>query len=125
MVIRPAPAPTASHAALDPLRLATLAGVVLAALLMTLLLTSFQPFISGTEAFIAQGAGPNRVNQLGYTILAALSLAGMAMLADRTRLAAAADPAWLIIAACLLVSALQAADPAGAVRGALFNLTIL
>lgn len=86
---------------------------------------SFQPFISGTASFLERPSGPNTINQIGFSVLGLISVVGMLILADRRRVAAVLDPAWLVIAACLVFSAENALDPASAIRSVMFNIIII
>src|SRR5690606_25248968 len=96
----------------------------IAAVLMTVLLVSFQPFAAGNTAIATEPSGPNPINQIGFSALGALALAGMLMLADRRRLAAAVDPAWLAVFACPAVSPSYPHAPADALRAVLFNAIV-
>lgn len=111
--------------AVDTARIAFWLSTCTAALLFTVLMTSFQPFISGTSIVLDQPSGPNTLNQVGFSMLAMISIAGMAMIANRDRVAVALDPAWLLIAVCLAFSAFVATDSTSAARAVLFNLIII
>lgn len=101
----------------------TLATIV-AAILLTTLLISFQPF-AASERISEVPVGPSSINQIGFSALGLLAVFGMTMLADRRRLAGVLDVAWLPVIACLLLAAANTGDPAGATRSVLFTLIVV
>ncbi len=100
-----------------------LASLIATGLFATLLI-SFEPFASN-ERFAVEPAGPNPVNQIGFSILCLIAIGGMATVALRKHVAAIADTGWVVIAACLLFSASNASDPAGALRSIAFTLFVV
>ena len=107
----------------DSRLLASLAGMIATILLATLLI-SFEPFAAAERTSPAP-IGPNPVNQIGFSALGLLSVAAMMMLANRYRVLAIADFAWLPVIACLFFSASNAPDPTGAYRSVLFTLIVV
>jgi len=97
----------------DVVRMLLGAGV-LTALMVTL--TPFAVTFTGDE-----NAG-SLVNQIGYASLAVLVIIGHLLLTDRTTLQTLLRPAWVVMAAWLLGSALWATSPENALRGAAFTL---
>lgn len=106
----------------EPLN-STLATIV-ASVLLTALLISFQPF-AASERISEAPVGPNSVNQIGFSALGLLAVFGMSMLADRRRLVGVLDVLWLPVIACLMLSAANTGDPAGATRSVLFTLIVV
>ncbi|MEF2552362.1 O-antigen ligase [Aurantimonas sp. A2-1-M11] len=96
-----------------------LVRLMLGAGILTALLVTVTPFAVTFEG--DQNAG-NLANQLGYASLALVVFAGHFLLTDRTTLLALMRPAWMMMAVWLLGSALWAAQPENALRGAVFTL---
>ena len=113
--------PTRTDAARDPAGswLLDATRLVLGAGLLTLLLMTFSPFELSFEG--NRNAG-DIVNQLGYSSLAALALAGHVMFTDRRVALSLLRPAWLLMAAWLVVAALYAYSPQNALRTAAFTV---
>ncbi len=105
-------------------RLRAALATAIAAAILAILLISFEPF-AATEQTLEEPAGPNFLNQIGFSSLGLLAVCGMVMLADRRRTAALLDIAWLPVIAFLLFSASIADDPAGATRSVLFTLFVV
>ncbi|MBB4002787.1 O-antigen ligase family protein [Aurantimonas endophytica] len=93
--------------------------LVLGAGLLTLLLMTFSPFAVSFEG--SRDAG-DIVNQVGYSALAAVALAGHLMFTGRAVALSLLRPAWLLMAAWLVVSALFALSPQNALRTAAFTI---
>ena len=95
-------------------------GSVLAALTLTVLLCSFRPF----QPDIGMGlTGGDAVNQIGFSLLGAVSLGCFATLI-RPRLAVALWGPWmLLLFGFFCLSIAHALDPAGAMRGA--SITVI
>ncbi|HEX2018978.1 MAG TPA: O-antigen ligase [Aurantimonas sp.] len=95
------------------------ARLLLGAGLLTLLLVTLSPFEVSFEG--SRDAG-DLVNQVGYSALAVIVLAGHLMFTDRAVAASLLRPAWLVMAAWLVISALFAFSPQNALRTAAFTV---
>ncbi|MEZ5812909.1 MAG: O-antigen ligase [Rhizobiaceae bacterium] len=96
----------------------------IAMILLAILLISFEPF-AATDLAVEPALGPNPVNQIGFSLAGMLAVFAMLTFADRRRTLALADIAWLPVVACLMFSASNAPDPAGATRSVLFTLIVV
>ena len=97
---------------------ARMATIALATLVLAILLVSFRPF----QPLGAAGeTGGDIVNQLGFSALGGISILGMLMLANPRTLLAVASPWWLVLAGFVLLSALNAPEPAAAIRSVIFT----
>ena len=116
---------TASLSGTDTGRLAAapdfvgFARFLIAAAVFSTLLVTVTPFAVTFEGSMDSG---DLANQLGYSSLAAIVLAGHLVFSDRHVLAALMRPAWMLMTVWLLASAMWAANPENAVRSALFTL---
>ncbi|NDW07023.1 O-antigen ligase family protein [Jiella pacifica] len=95
------------------------AGFLVSAAVLTAVLVTFTPFVVTFDG--NQNSG-DLANQLGYSGLAAMVLAGHLMLSDRHVVISLLRPTWILMAAWLFASALWAPSPENAVRSALFTL---
>lgn len=95
---------------------------LIAALLLTALFVSFEPFQTEFTGSAAQG---NAVNQLGYSALALLAILGFATVTPGHALAALLRPVWIGMAGWLLFSTLQSPTPDAAFRAVLFTLAAM
>lgn len=95
------------------------ARLVLGAGLLAALLVTLSPFAASFEG--SRDAG-DIVNQLGYSALAALALAGHLMFTDKAVALSLLRPAWLLMAGWLVVSALFAVSPQNALRTVAFTI---
>ena len=98
-------------------------GIVLAAILMSLLLISFKPYQPLAEPGAQQGG--DVVNQIGFAMLGAVSLLSMLVLTPRTVMASFFGMGWLILFGFLGLSVFNAPDPAAALRTAIFTISAL
>ncbi|ORE96827.1 O-antigen ligase [Aurantimonas sp. 22II-16-19i] len=116
---------TASLSGTDTGRLAAapdfvgFARFLIAAAVFSTLLVTVTPFAVTFEGSMDSG---DLANQLGYSSLAAIVLAGHLVFSDRHVLAALMRPAWMLMTVWLLASAMWAASAENAVRSALFTL---
>ncbi|TFF21969.1 O-antigen ligase family protein [Jiella endophytica] len=92
---------------------------LVAAAVLSAVLVTFTPFVVTFDG--NQNSG-DLANQLGYSGLAAVVLAGHLVFSDRHVLLSLLRPTWLAMAAWLFASALWAPSPENAVRSALFTL---
>ncbi|MEX6508516.1 O-antigen ligase family protein [Jiella sp. M17.18] len=104
---------TGPDARIDLVRL-LLAAAVIAALVIT-----FTPF---TVTFNGNTDNGNVINQLGYSGLAAIVLAGHVLFTDRFVLMSLMRPTWMLMLGWLTASALWAPDPENAFRSGLFTV---
>lgn len=91
----------------------------IAAALLTVILISFKPFEKFDPLAVAGG---DAVNQLGFGLLGAVSIASLLVFADRRMLAGLLSPWWLLLLAFFMLSVLNAVDPPSALRTAAFTL---
>jgi len=94
------------------------ARLVAGAAVFALLLVSFTPFVLEYDA----AANGNPLNQIGYSALAILALAGHVLFTDRAVAASLLRPAWLLMIACLFLSVLSSYWPDAALRAVLFTV---
>jgi O-antigen ligase len=97
---------------------------VMAALILTILLIGFQPFAAGSvqlEPGQSAGGG-NRLNQIGYSLLALVSLASFAVLADPRRLVRLPALSWAGVALAYGWAILHSPDHGGALRATAFSM---
>ncbi|MDY8107643.1 O-antigen ligase [Fulvimarina sp. 2208YS6-2-32] len=91
--------------------------------LMTVLVMTLEPFPMSYEAIPTLDGNP--VNKYGYSALAALALVGLFMFADKRVALTLLRPAWLVLAAWLLLSSLNSIWPDLAFRSGLFTLAAM
>ncbi|MER0239518.1 O-antigen ligase [Fulvimarina sp. MAC8] len=96
---------------------------LLAVGLMTALVMTLMPFPAGYATFAAVDGNP--VNKYGYSALAMLALLGHFMFADRRVALTLLRPAWLILAAWLVLSSVNSIMPELAFRAALFTIAAM
>lgn len=105
----------------DPLKVTIRqVALVTATVIFCILLISFRPF-SQVVVVDGQQAGDS-VNQLGFGLVGAISLAALAMLADPRKVLRLTSFGWLLMFAILLASAFTSPDPGTAIRGILLTL---
>jgi O-antigen ligase len=97
---------------------AALLSTLVATVILTALLLTFRPFTPAAQG----GTGGDPINQIGYSLLGAVALAGLFMLTDRRALAAMVSPWWLLLLAFAALSIVTSADSAGALRSFSFTL---
>ncbi|MBP0616526.1 O-antigen ligase family protein [Jiella mangrovi] len=95
------------------------AGFFIAAAVLSAVLVTFTPFVVTFSGNLNSG---DLANQLGYSSLAAVVIAGHLLLSDRHVLVSLLRPTWILMAAWLFASALWAPSPENAIRSALFTL---
>ncbi|GGD96875.1 O-antigen polymerase [Aureimonas endophytica] len=91
----------------------------MAAAILTILLVSFTPFQTQSDATAESG---NLVNQLGYGAIGALALVGHVLFTERAAAMALLRPTWLVFAAWMLFSVTQSEVPDASLRAVLFSL---
>lgn len=100
-------------------------GGVLPGLILCVLLVTFSPF-SSLDVTVATAPTGDAVNQLGYSALGVISLAGVLMFARPDRALASLDLFWLlVIIPVLLVATLNSWFPAGSLRSLAFALIVM
>ncbi len=99
-----------------------LVRLVLGAAILSCLLVTFTPFV--LEYSAGQSSG-NVLNQLGYSALAAIAIAGHFLFTDRKVALSLLRPFWLLPLAMLFFSATQSLWPQGAVRAVLFAIVAM
>ncbi|MEN3792743.1 O-antigen ligase [Fulvimarina sp. MAC3] len=96
---------------------------LLAIALMTALVMTLMPFPASYDTFeIVDG---NPVNKYGYSVLAALALVAHFVFADRRVAMTLLRPAWLILAAWLVLASANSIAPDLAFRAALFTIAAM
>lgn len=92
-------------------------ATVIATILFAIIMISFRPFDpAGPEA-----AGGDIVNQIGFSALGAAAVFSLFAFVDRRVLTSLLSPWWLLMMAFFMLSVLNATDPMGAFRTALFT----
>ncbi|KTQ95424.1 hypothetical protein NS226_11180 [Aureimonas ureilytica] len=104
------PSQTASAEAVYALR------TVLATLILTVGFVSLTPYAS----IYTGDAGGNILNQLGYGLLALISLVGHLVFTEQRVARALLRPSWVLLLGWFALSSLQTADPADTFRGVVF-----
>ena len=89
---------------------------VLATLILTVGFVSLTPYAS----IYTGDAGGNILNQLGYGLLALISLVGHLVFTERRVARALLRPSWVLLLGWFALSSLQTADPADTFRGVVF-----
>ncbi|MFD2236830.1 O-antigen ligase family protein [Aureimonas populi] len=92
---------------------------LLGAALLTLLLVTFTPFQTQFQGDLDSG---NLVNQLGYSALGALALAGHLFFTERRVALSLLRPFWIVTVLWLLFAAVQSLYPPNALRALAFTL---
>ncbi|WP_279480778.1 O-antigen ligase [Aureimonas sp. SK2] len=95
---------------------------VLSALVLTLLLVTFEPYQS---SFPGPAGTGNVVNQLGYGGLAVFALLVHASVTPRAVVGALLRPAWLLMVVVLLLSSAQSIWPDVSLRAVVFSLAAM
>ncbi|WP_156419346.1 O-antigen ligase [Aureimonas sp. AU12] len=98
------------------------ARALLAALLLTCLLVTFQPFQTTFAGAVNSG---NAVNQIGYGLLGVGAIAAMLTVTPRPALRALLRPTWILMGVVLLQSALHSPWPDASLRAVLFALAAM
>ncbi len=96
------------------------------AILLAALLISMQPF--GAQSTVQPAETPpgnDAVNQIGYSLLGIIALAGMVMFAQPRRVTATVDVWWLLTVALLGFSAFNSPDTGSALRSLAFTLIVV
>ncbi|WP_158555081.1 O-antigen ligase family protein [Fulvimarina endophytica] len=109
--------PAFEHRVLSAAR--TLAAIAL----ITLLVMTLVPFPMGYEATPVESSNP--VNKYGYAFLAAVALIAHLLFTDKRVALTLLRPAWLVLAAWLLLGSLNSIWPDLAFRAALFTLAAM
>lgn len=111
--------------ALSPRVTAALADAfptLLAAAVFTILLVSFQPFAAGSITVTAATSSGNKLNQIGYSLLAVIMVAALFTIADPRRLLRMPAWSWLASIAALGFAVVNSPSPSIAMRVALFSI---
>ena len=95
------------------------AAAWIATAILTVLLVSFRPFQSRTEAL---ASGGDVVNQVGFGMLGIVTVFALVAFVDRRLLSAILSPSWLVLLGLFFLSVLNALDPSSAMRAFLFTL---
>ena len=103
----------------------SLFSVIVPAMIFAALMISAQPFATQSTIQPSSDAGGDTVNQIGYSLLGMMALAGMVMIAVPRRVAAVLDPAWLFVITILVVAALISPDPSSALRSLAFTVIVV
>ncbi|MCU0830253.1 MAG: O-antigen ligase family protein [Rhizobiaceae bacterium] len=99
-----------------------LPGLV-AAFIVSILIVTFQPFSAGSVLLEpGQAAGGNRINQIGYSLLAVTAVASLALLADPRRLWRMVAPSWALIAVVFALAILNSPERGAALRSTAFSM---
>ncbi|MCB8839594.1 O-antigen ligase [Aurantimonas sp. VKM B-3413] len=98
------------------------ARLLVAAGVLTALLVTFTPFAVTFSGKLDAG---NAINQLGYSSLAAIVLAGHVVFSDRFVIGSLLRPTWMLMVAWLGASALWAPYAENAFRSALFTVVAM
>lgn len=98
----------------NPQRLPALA---VASVLLSVLLVSLRPF----QPAGADTTGGDIVNQLGFGLVGATSIAALLVLAERRFLAALISPGWILLFGFVGIAIFNAYDPISALRAAVFT----
>lgn len=110
-----------SHGSSDPMRVTMRQiALVTATVIFCVLLISFRPF-SPVVVVDGQPTGDS-VNQLGFGLVGAISLAALAMFANPGKVLRLTSLGWLLMFAILLLSAFTSPDPGTAIRGIMLTL---
>lgn len=107
------------HYALPAWLMSANAPTVLAAVMLAILMISFQPFDPAGST--AEGGG-NIVNQLGYGGLGAVAIAALALYGAPRVVAALLSTSMVLMLCVLMVSVAEATNPSAAFRAVLFTL---
>lgn len=105
-------------------KLSSIATAV-ATVMFIVVIISLRPFHSADTSPEGTIGGGDPLHQIGYTVLACLSLIGMACLADSRRVMTLISPSWLILLAFVMLSTISAADPASSLRGMAFTFAAM
>jgi O-antigen ligase len=100
-------------------------SVLLPAALLAVLLISFQPFGAADVIRPAAGSGGDVVNQLGYSMLGMVALAGMLMFGVPQRVMRAVDPIWVVVVLVLAASCLHSPDPSSSLKSLIFTVLVV
>jgi O-antigen ligase len=96
---------------------------LVAALIVTLLIVTFQPFSAGSVLLDpGQSAGGNRINQIGYSLLAVCALAAVALLADPHRVWRMLAPSWILIGFVYALAIMNSPESGAALRSTAFSM---
>jgi O-antigen ligase len=95
--------------------------MLVAALILTTLMMTFAPFSAGSVIIDPNAASGNKINQIGYSLLGAIAIAALAVLAKPERLLKIPTLGWGLVVCFYLLAVVNSPDRGVALRAMMFS----